>query len=116
MLVVRVEVGSDVEDHLLYGPREHERRFVRVSSVDDEPVVATDVHAGIATESERNRVLDSTAAHALAVDEEGDLTRRRGLRCIRGEDKFDVHVPYGQRLVGLLVILEDAEERVCVLE
>src|SRR4051794_11570437 len=90
VFVAGVQVGSDIENDFLDRPRKRERRLVRVPSVDDEPVVATDVHPGIATKSERNRVLDPAAAHALAVDEERNLARRRGLRCVRSEYQFDV--------------------------
>src|SRR4051812_27981331 len=73
VLVVAVEVRGDVEDHLANRAGERERRLVGVAAVDDQAVVAADIHAGVAAEPERDGVIHAAAADRLAVDEQGDL-------------------------------------------
>src|SRR3954452_3766908 len=116
VFVVAVEVGGDVEDDLADRAGERERRLVGVAAVDDEAVVAADVHAGVAAEPERHGVVHPAAADRLAGDEQGDLARGGGFRRVGGEGELDVHLARRERSFGFLAVLEDAEERVGVLE
>ncbi len=107
---------GDIEDDLLDRAGERERRLVGVASVDDQAVVAADVHAGVAAEDERHRVIQPSAADRLAVDEQRDLTGGGGLGLVGCEDHLDVHISGRQLALGLLVVLEHSQERVGVLQ
>ena len=57
------DVRLEVEHHLLDGPGERERLLALVGQVDDATVVAPDVHACVAREPDRHRVVYPSLAH-----------------------------------------------------
>ena len=69
-LLVLVAVRVDVEGDLLDLAREPERRLVRVAPVDDQAVVAADVHARVSGEAGRYGVLHPTRGDRVSVDEQ----------------------------------------------
>ena len=95
--VLLAQVRGDVEDDLLDLAREPERRLVRVAAVDDEAVVATDVHPGVAGEASRHGVLHPPTRDRLAVDEQRHLAAGRRLRRVGGEDELDVDLAGRER-------------------
>src|SRR4051812_42629260 len=115
-LVVGVEVRSDVEHDLLDGSGERERCLVGVAAVDGQAVVPADVHARVAGELERHRVVHAAAADLLAVDVEGDLAGGGRCGCVGGEGQLDGDVTGREDVGRLLLVLEHAEEGVGVLE
>src|SRR3954465_7369844 len=78
VLVVAVDVRGDVEDHLADSARERERRLVGVAAVDDQAVVAADIHAGVAAEPERDGVIHAAAADRPRRDAPGAPPGGRG--------------------------------------
>ena len=108
--------GATSKTTCLISPVKRERRLVGVAAVDDEAVVAADVHAGVAREAARHGVLHPPARDRLAVDEQRHLAAGRRLRRVGREDELDVDLAGRQRLLGRLGVLEHAEHRVGVLE
>ena len=100
----------------LISPVKRERRLVGVAAVDDEPVVAADVHARVAREAPGHGVLHPPARDRLAVDEQRHLASGRRLRRVGREHHLDADLPGRERRLGRLGVLEHAEHRVGVLE
>src|SRR5450755_416789 len=116
MFIGVVQMRGYVEDYFLDCAGEREWSLVGVASIDYQAVVSTDVQARVAAETERHRVIDPTAAHWLAVDEQRDLTGRGRLRLVRRKGHLDVHISRRQLCFGLLVVFKDPQERVGVLQ
>ena len=68
-LVLVSQMRADVEHHLLHGAGEWEGLLVLVIEIHNATVVTSDVHAGIARESDRDRVVHSSLSDLAVVDE-----------------------------------------------
>src|SRR3954452_16102752 len=116
VVVIGVQVRRNVEDDLLDGAGEGERCPVGVAAVGYQAVVLAHIEPRVAAEAERDGVLQPALAHLLTVDVQEDVPGGRRLGLVGREHELDMHVAGGQYAVGHLAVLEDAEERVGVLE
>ena len=102
--------GLQVEHHLLHGAREGVGSLVLVGKVDDEAIVAADVHARVGRESNRNRVRHPTFADLLIVCPQRDVATCAWLVLVRLEQHLHRHIASGNLLRRYLLVGLDTQE------
>ena len=112
-LVVR---RLQVEHDLLHGACEGIRSLVLVGEVDDQAVVAADVHARVGREEHRHRTWHPALADLLVVGPQRHVAAGARLGLVGLEQHLHGHVAGRDLLRGHLLVGLDAQERVGVVQ
>lgn len=108
--------GLEVEDDLGDGPGERIGRLVLIAAVNDQAVVAADVHAGIGGKGQRHRLGQLTLSDQPIVGPERHPTTGGGDGLMGIEQHPHRDIPGGERLAGHLPVGFDAQEGVGVVQ
>ena len=112
LLVRRFQVEHD----LLDGAREGVRGLGLVGEVDDEAVVAANVHARVGRAQDRHRMRHPAFADLLVVRPQRDLATGARLGLVGLEEHAHGHVTCGDLLRRHLLVGLDTQERIGVMQ